>query len=189
MTIRGALLWMLLLPLAACGPGTLTGQPLPSPIAPDFTLLDGPTGEPVSLTSYAGRVVALTFLYTSCVDTCPLTAETLRTARERLGDAARDVAFVAVSVDPRGDTPAATRTFVADHRLQGVLRYLIGPPAELARVWQSYGVAQADTGAGAVAHTDVIYLIDKHGHGRVVLHSDVTPEVLANDLRVLAGER
>ena len=31
--------------LAACAPGKLVGDPLPSAVAPDFTLTDGPTGE------------------------------------------------------------------------------------------------------------------------------------------------
>jgi len=172
---------------AACSPATLAGEPLPSPIAPGFTLLDGATGEAISLTSYAGRVVVLTFLYTHCVDTCPLTADMLRAARERLGDAAKDVALIAVSVDPAGDTPAATREFVANHRLQGALRYLIGSRTDLAAVWQAYGVAQAS--GTSVLHTDVIYLIDKHGRGRVVLHSDAGTETLASDLAILVRER
>ena len=175
--------------LAACGqPQTLVGNPLPSAVAPNFTLLDGPTGELVTLSSFTGRAVLLTFLYTSCVDTCPLTAETLRNARDRLGDAAKNVAFIAVSVDPIGDTPVTTRRFVEDHRLQGTLRYLIGSRGDLAKVWQAYGIFQ-EQGSQSVGHTDVIYLIDKHERGRVVLHSDVGVDALATDLRILAGER
>jgi protein SCO1/2 len=143
-----------------CAPAKLVGDPLPGALAPDFTLIDGPTGEPVTLSSLGGRVVLLTFPYTSCVDTCPLTAE----------------------------TPATTRQFVIDHRLEGSLRYLIGSPAVLARVWQAYGIAEAVTGRD-VLHSDVIYLIDKKERGRVLLHSIVTAETLASDLSLLANER
>ncbi|TMD57704.1 MAG: SCO family protein [Chloroflexi bacterium] len=175
---------------SACAPGKLVGQPLPSPVAPNFVLTDGSTGETVELASRSGHVVLLTFLYTQCVDTCPLTAETIRNARDKLGDAAKDVDFLAVSVDPIGDTPATARQFVQDHRLSGVLRYLIGPRDALARVWQAYGVAQGQAqGSPIVAHTDVIYLVDRHIRGRVVLHSDVTVDDLATDLRILASER
>jgi protein SCO1/2 len=172
----------------ACAPAKLVGDPLPGALAPDFTLIDGPTGESVTLSSLGGRVILLTFLYTSCVDTCPLTAETIRAARDRLGDTAKSVAFIVVSVDPVGDTPATTRQFVSDHRLEGSLRYLIGSQATLARVWQAYGIAQI-VSARDVAHSDVIYLIDKKARGRLLLHSVVTPEVLASDLSVLANER
>src|SRR5438067_4496795 len=170
---RGALaLGLAVLLTAACSSGKLVGEPLPSQIAPDFTLTDGPTGHVITLSSLKGPVVLLTFLYTRCPDACPLTAETIRSARDTLGDAAKDVAFVAVSVDPQGDTPATTRQFVHDHNLDGSLRFLIGPPAALARVWQMYSVAQAGGGAD-VLHSDVIYLIDKNMHERLLFHSDV----------------
>lgn len=171
-----------------CAPAKLVGDVLPGSIAPDFTLTDGPTGEVVTLSSLRGSVVVLTFLYTRCPDVCPLTAETIRNARDRLGSSAGKVAFLAVSVDPAGDTPNSTRAFVGDHRLQQDLRYLIGSPSALARVWQLYGIAQA-VSAGDVLHSDVIYLIDKGQRGRILLHSTVAPEVLAADLDILVNER
>jgi protein SCO1/2 len=174
--------------VGACAPAKLVGDPLPGTLAPDFTLTDGPTGDVVSLSSLQGHVILLTFLYTACVDTCPLTAEIIRSARDRIGSAAAKVSFIAVSVDPKGDTPSTTRQFVVDHRLEGSMRYLIGPPAALARVWQDYGIAQAYS-TPAVLHTDVLYLIDKRGRGRILLHSTVAPDVLASDLTLLANER
>jgi protein SCO1/2 len=179
---------MLAVAVLACSPGKLVGDPLPSAFAPDFTLTDGPTGQAVTLSSFAGQVVLLTFLYTTCPDVCPLTAETIRAASEQLGAKAQSVAFIAVSVDPRGDTPASTRRFIADHGLGSSFRYLIGPQAALARVWQAYGIAQATSGSG-VLHSDAIYLIDKHARGRLVVHSNVAPADLAMDLSILLGER
>ncbi len=142
----------------------------------------------MTLSGFRGRVVLLTFMYTSCFDTCPLTAEIIRNARDRLGSSADKVAFIAVSVDPNGDTPTTTRKFVQDHRVEGTLRYLIGTQAVLARVWQEYGIAQA-VSTRDVLHSDVIYLIDKNARGRVLLHSNVTPDALASDLSILLAER
>jgi protein SCO1 len=184
----GLLLIAAVVATAACAPAKLVGDPLPGALAPDFTLTDGPTGEPITLSSLSGRVVLLTFLYTACVDTCPLTAETIRNARDRLGDSAKNVVLIAVSVDPKGDTPATTRQFVIDHRLEGSLRYLIGSQAVLARVWQAYGIAQT-VSTREVLHSDVIYLIDKNARGRLLLHSTIAPDVLASDLSLLANER
>jgi protein SCO1/2 len=188
MVRAGVLMLVSAIAASGCAPAKLVGDPLPGVLAPDFTLTDGPTGDTVTLSAHGGRVVLLTFLFTSCVETCPLTAETIRDARDRAGDAARDVALIAVSVDPKGDTPSSTRQFVVDHRLEGSLRYLIGPQAALARVWQEYGIAQAVSGR-QILHADVIYLIDKKGRGRVLLHSTISPETLASDLRILAKER
>src|SRR5438132_2048196 len=100
--------WWLAVALAAlalgCAPTKLVGEALPGAIAPDFTLTDGPTGQVVSLSALRGTVVVVTFLYTSCIDVCPLTADVIRAARDRMASA-NDVAFIAVSVDPVGDTP------------------------------------------------------------------------------------
>src|SRR3989442_4048453 len=158
--------------LSTCSPAKLVGDRIRAAMARNFTLTDGPTGEPVTLSALRGRVIVVTFLYTSCYDICPLTAETIRGARDRLGNSATDVAFLAVSVDPKGDTPETTRRFVQDHRVEGTLRYLIGPQAALARGWQGYGIAQAG-GTRDGLHAEGIYLIDKSEPGRVLLHSGV----------------
>ena len=186
--MRRVLGFVVAIALLGCTPGKLVGEALPSAIAPDFTLTDGPTGQVVTLSSLGGQVVLLTFLYTTCPDVCPLTAETIRSASDRLGSKAQNVAFIAVSVDPRGDTPAATRRFVADHGLGAGFHYLVGPQAALARVWQAYGIAQATSGS-SVLHSDAIYLIDKHARARLVLHSNVAPADLATDLNILLDER
>ena len=172
----------------ACSPTKLVGDVLPGAIAPDFTLTDGPTGQVVSLSALRGNVIVLTFLYTSCLDVCPLTAEVFRAARDKMGTSARDVVFIAVSVDPVGDTPATTRRFVQEHGVESTLRYLIGSQAALSRVWQAYGIGQAGA-TKDVLHTDAIYLLDRTERGRVLLHSDVTPETLAADLGILVRER
>src|SRR3989442_6409693 len=172
---RIAVLVVVAIAAAACAPGKLVGQPLPSPIAPNFALTDGSTGETVQLASLSGRVVLLTFMYTQCVDTCPLTAETIRNAHDKLGDAAKDVDFIAVSVDPVGDTPATTRQFVQDHRLAGTLRYLIGSPETPARGWQGYRIAHGQApGSPIVGPTHRLSLPARPAQGRRVLHHHAT---------------
>ena len=173
--------------LGSCGSPALAGTDLQKSPAPDFTLTDGPTGDVVALSALRGKVVVLTFLYTNCPDVCPLTAEKLRDARDRVGQPA-DLALVAVSVDPRQDTPQATREFVRAHRLDGAMRFLIGDAAALARVWQVYGIAAIPAEESSVVHNDAIYLIDKQGRERSLLHSDVDVGALAASLRVLLGE-
>ena len=179
---------MLLLFLAACGSGALAGTDLQKTPAADFTLTDGPTGDVVTLSALRGKVVVLTFLYTNCPDVCPLTAEKLRDARDQLGGGASDLALIAVSVDPRNDTPQATSEFIRAHRLQGAMRFLVGDQASLARVWQVYGIAALPEQGPVVEHNDAIYLIDKQGRARSLVHSDIVVDALVSSLRVLLGE-
>jgi protein SCO1/2 len=190
--VRRTLLVALVLLLAACAPqgARLSGTELSKDPAPDFTLTDGVTGDTVTLSSLRGSVVALAFLYTRCPDVCPLTATQFRAAQKELGGDAARVRFVAVSVDPDGDTPTAVRAFSAAHDLSTSWHYLIGPRAQLQHVWGLYGIgAFADPSGNGVEHNDAIYLIDAKGREREIVHSDIALKDLVADLRALLGER
>ena len=55
----------------------------------------------------------LAFIYTHCPDVCPLIVAKLHNALLRLGSQAAKVQVVAVSVDPKGDTPETVKAFLA----------------------------------------------------------------------------
>jgi protein SCO1/2 len=170
--------------IGACTPPKLAGTELGATEAPDFTLTDGVTGRAVTLSAQRGQVVALTFLYTSCPDVCPLTASRFRAAQDELGADAARVTFVAVSVDPDRDTPQAVRDFSAAHGLASNWYYLVGGRAQLSPVWAAYGIG-VQAGGATVTHNDAVYLIDKNGRERVLLHSEDLATALTNDLRAL----
>jgi protein SCO1/2 len=175
--------------MSACGEDHLLGTELAKNAAPDFTLTDGITGKSLTLSSLQKSAIALAFLYTRCPDVCPLTAGQFRAAQRALGDDAAKVEFIAVSVDPEGDTPAAVREFSDLHDLQGHWHYLIGPRAQLEAVWAMYGIGSfASSGARAVEHNDAIYLIDGRGRERAILHSSDPTSWLLDDLRALIRE-
>src|SRR5881396_3800352 len=176
--------WIALLVLSACASPTLTGTDLGATSAPDFTLTDGLTGRAVTLSAQKGQVVALTFLYTNCPDVCPLTAARFRAAQTELQAEAGRVTFIAVSVDPDRDTPQAVQTFSAAHGLASNWFYLVGGRPQLSPVWASYGIG-VQAGSTTVTHNDAVYLIDKSGRERVLLHSEDLATDLTNDLRAL----
>ena len=175
--------------VSACGGAALFGTELQKNTAPDFTLTDGLSGKSLTLSSLRKSTVALAFLYTRCPDVCPLTAGQFRAAQRALGDDASKVEFVAVSVDPEGDTPSAVREFSDLHDLSDHWHYLIGPRAQLEVVWSLFGIGSfASSGARAVEHNDAIYLIDGRGRERTILHSSDPTNWLLDDLRTLIRE-
>jgi protein SCO1/2 len=104
----------------------------------DFHLRDQ-DGKLTSLRSARGKVVVLTFLYTSCRDLCPAQAAEIADAVSRVGDG---VVVYGVSVDPVGDTRQHVQRWLLDHHLaDGPVKYLIGTRRQLARVWRGYGIA------------------------------------------------
>ena len=184
--MRRARQWILVVALlfGACAPTQLAGTELGATDAPDFTLTNGIDGRTVTLSAQRGQVVALTFLYTTCPDVCPLTATRFRASQTELqGDASR-VTFIAVSVDPDRDTPQAVQVFSAAHGLTSNWHYLVGGRAQLAPVWAAYGIG-VQAGSTTVTHNDAVYLIDARGRERVLLHSDDLARDLTNDLRAL----
>ena len=176
--------WAAAMLLCACATPKLAGTDLGATDAPDFTLTDGVSGRAITLSSQRGQVVALTFLYTKCPDVCPLTATRFRTAQDELGGDTSRVTFIAVSVDPEGDTPKAVQDFSAVHGLASNWYYLVGGRAQLAPVWAAYGIG-VQAGSNTVTHNDAVYLIDRNGRERVLLHSEDLASDLTNDLRAL----
>ena len=96
--------------------------------APDFALRDQ-DGERVSMRDLRGRPVIVTFLYTTCEDSCPLQAQTVRGALDQLG---HDVPALAIAVDPPRDTPERARAFLSEQRALGRHRLRARQPGRAA---------------------------------------------------------
>jgi protein SCO1/2 len=149
----------------------------------DFAVRDE-NGRMLRLADLRGSPVVVTFLYTTCKDTCPLTADQIRVALDDLG---YDVPVVAVSVDPVNDTPQRARTFSLRHGLQGRMRWALGDAGQLRRLWSAYGIQPQRRDA---EHTASTVLLDAGGVQRVGFAASVlTPDGLAHDIAALARER
>jgi protein SCO1/2 len=149
----------------------------------DFRLRDQ-DGRSVSLRQFRGQVVVLTFMYTTCRDTCPLTATQIRGALDDLG---RDVPALAVSVDPVNDTPDRAKRFLFARGLgRDRMRFLLGSRAQLEPIWKAYGIQPQ---AKAFDHSAYVLLVDRHGRQRIGFPvAQLVPEDLAHDIRRLQAE-
>jgi protein SCO1/2 len=166
----------------------LPGTDLGGGQAPGFRLTDH-RGVSVGLEDFRGRPVVLAFLYTSCPDVCRLTGAGLRQTAELLGDDARRVQLLAVSVDPAGDDAAAVRRYLGRYALTERMLYLTGPAEALPAVWQSYHLfVNSERAQGLEAHTDALFVLDAAGRERALLRSDFDPDELAAGLRRLLRE-
>jgi protein SCO1/2 len=169
-------------------PAALPGTDLGGGPAPSFRLTDH-RGVSVGLEDMRGRPVVLAFLYTNCPDVCRLTGAGLRQTAELLGDDARRVQLLAVSVDPVGDDAASVRRYLARYALTERMLYLTGPREALPLVWRSYHLFVNTEGSeGLEAHTDALFLLDRAGRERALLRSDFDPSELAAGLRALLRE-
>jgi protein SCO1 len=164
---------------------TFAGAGLNPPRSAPAVALHDASGTAVTLAGQRGRYVLVTFLYTHCPDVCPLIASNLNAAVRALGAKRSDVRVLAVSVDPKGDTPAAVRAFVKRMHLVPEFRYLIGSAAELRRAWAAWHVLSVKQSPGVVDHVAYTALVDPAGEERVLYGSDVHARDVVHDLRTL----
>jgi protein SCO1/2 len=141
----------------------------------------------VDLAGYRGKVVFVTFLYTHCPDVCPLIAANLHNALAQLGARASRVQLIAVSVDPRGDTPAAVAAFLRQHGLLGEMQFLIGSGSQLAPVWNAWHVgSERDLGKPQlVNHSSLIYGVSASGKLTTIYDGNFKPSEIVHDVPAL----
>lgn len=162
---------------------TFEGATMPAGLrAPDFELRNQ-DGEPVSMRALRGRPVIVTFLYTTCQDSCPIQAQTVRGALDELG---HDVPALAVAVDPPRDTPERAQAFLAKQRATGRIDFVLGSRAELRPLWKGFAIQPQSV---TQEHQARFTIVDARGFQRVGYPgSEATPERLAHDVRLLERE-
>ena len=135
------------------------------------------------MSSLRGQPVVVTFLYTTCQDSCPIQAQTVRGALDELG---HDVPALAIAVDPPRDTPERAQAFLAKQRATGRIDFVLGSRAELRPLWKGFAIRPQ---AVDEEHMARITLVDSRGFQRIGYPgAEATPERLAHDLRLLERE-
>ena len=158
--------------------------------APAFSLTTQ-EGARLALQDLRGKVVAVTFIYASCADTCPLLTAKLAGLQARLGtDFGAKVFFVAITVDPERDTPQVLKRYAQAHGVNPAgWAFLTGTPAEIQQVARHYGIYVKKRPRGEVDHTFLTSLIDHRGTLHVqYLGVRFDPEELLRDLQALVQE-
>jgi cytochrome oxidase Cu insertion factor (SCO1/SenC/PrrC family) len=136
------------------------GAPV-SEVAPDFTLTDQ-LGKRVSLHSFRGKVVVLSFNDPECTTICPLTTTALLRAKELLGPAASRVELLGVGANPEATQVKWVRAYSKAHGMMRKWRFLTGSLPQMKKVWTEYGIA-AEVIKGTIDHTPATYVIDTRG--------------------------
>src|SRR5216117_3351256 len=177
------------MPALAHQPGRDARLPTIGP-APPFALRAADGGR-LALVDLRGKVVAVTFIYATCTDTCPLLTAKLAALQAKLGpEFGSRVFFASVTVDPERDTPVVLRRYAQAHGANpGAWAFLTGSPAEIRDVERRYGVYARKNPAGDVDHTFLTSLIHSDGILRVqYLGVRFDPDELLGDVQSLLRE-
>lgn len=158
----------------------------------DFTLTahDGST---FALSELRDKIVVLSFGYTSCPDVCPTALTTMSATLHDLGEDAKRVQGVFVSLDPDRDIPERLAEYVRFFHpdLVGVT----GTKEQLRRVADAYRVRYDFVGKGdranyALDHSANMYLIGKDGKLKRILPHGLPARALTDSIVTLfSGSR
>ena len=132
-----------------------------STVAPDFTLTDQ-FGQPVSLSSYRGKVVILAFNDSECTTVCPLTTTALVDAKAMLGSAASQVQLVGIEANPKATSIDDVLSYSQVHGMLYQWRYLTGSLSQLQTVWKDYSVG-VTVNQNQIDHEPAIFVINQQG--------------------------
>lgn len=170
-------------------PHVFHGQVLQSQEPIDFTLT-AHTGEPVSLSDFRGKHVLVYFGYTFCPDVCPTTLARINQTLTLLGDKAKDVQFVMVSVDPERDTPEKLAQYVT--AFNPTFLGLTGSEQEIMQAATPFGVYFAKQEVEGksnylVDHTATTMVMDPAGRMKLIWPPNTSSEFMAEDLEYMIG--
>ncbi|HAL07866.1 MAG TPA: SCO family protein [Brevundimonas sp.] len=151
-----------------------TGQPL---VGGPFTLTNQ-DGQAVTEKILEGKWSLVFFGFTYCPDYCPTTLGVLNAVQERMGDKAKDLQIVFISIDPERDTPQMLKDYLSSDGFPDDVIGLTGTPEQVAQVAREYRAFYQKVGEGegyTMNHGLTVYLMGPDGKFRSAVAHDLGP--------------
>jgi protein SCO1/2 len=143
---------------------------------------------------FRGKYMLIFFGYTFCPDVCPTTLAVEAEALDMIGERAKNIVPIFITVDPKRDTPEKLKMYLSAFEGQSPSRPnfvgLTGTDEEIEKAADAYEVyyqAHLDGRFGgeegySVDHTGNIYLMSPEGKFVAYYSQGISPDELAEDL-------
>ena len=173
---------------APSAPALKAGVFEPPRQAPELGLR-GSDGNELKLARYRGKVVLMSFGFSTCPAVCPTTLATLAQARKLLGPQADAVQVIFVTVDPERDDAGRLKAYLAgfDAAFVGGT----GKPEALEAVRKNYGVSARKVAMNdgyLFDHSSSIFLIDPEGRLRGMMPYGREAKDFVHDVKLLLAK-
>jgi protein SCO1 len=161
--------------------------------APDFTLTTQ-SGNTIRLADLKGKVLLVSFIFTTCNGSCPATTHRLGQVQEALK--AQDlwkggrVHFLSITLDPRRDTSEVLRNYQHLYDADPAhWSFLTGPPEQVEKAVAAWGMWARPAANGQLDHPSRVFLVDGRGRVREIYNLNfLKPAWVVDDIRLLLGE-
>ena len=152
-----------------------TGQPM---VGGPFTLTNQ-DGQVVDQSILKDKWTLVFFGFTYCPDYCPTTLGVLNAVQERMGDKAKDLQIVFISIDPERDTPKLLKDYLSSDGFPTGVIGLTGTPEQTAQVAKEYRAFYQKVGQGetyTMNHSLTGYLMGPDGRFRTAVAYGLGPD-------------
>ncbi len=140
------------------------------------------------LSSYRGKPLLVSFIYTGCFQVCPTSTRSLQASLQSLEQAfgAQNFNVVSIGFNQPADSPQALRAFAAQHRIDAPnWDFLSPPPATVDALTRDFGFSYLATPSG-FDHVVGVTVVDGDGRIQAQVYGDrLTPDQLGEPLRQL----
>lgn len=161
--------------------------------AADFKLADT-TGHEIALESFRGKAVLVSFVYTTCTGTCPMTTLALTRVSEKLEKAGlwgEGVEFASITLDPDRDDAETLKRYAETYKINtSRWHFLTGDPAKVKKTIADWGMWVKRDRTGALDHPSRIFLVDPRGRIREIYNLEyLKPAWVVDDVRAILAEK
>jgi protein SCO1/2 len=142
------------------------------PVTSGTALVGGPfeltahTGTRVRSEDFRGKYMLISFGYTFCPDICPAELQVMSSALDQLGETAKQIQPIFITIDPERDTASVLASYMRNFHASFL--GLTGTPDEIEKAAKAYRVYYAKAGDARAGdylmdHSSIIYLMNKEG--------------------------
>jgi protein SCO1/2 len=130
-----------------------------------------------------GKSVAINLIYTHCSASCPLETAKLAQLQKIMGDrVGKDIFFYSISIDPKNDTPAALKAYMAKYHVGPGWLFLTGKEEDIKLISNKLGLASLTDAASRDGHMPSL-MIGNEPSGQWMRNSAVdNPRFLAKQI-------
>jgi protein SCO1/2 len=172
MSVLGILSALLLVESGVTKDATTTSRLAVIRTAPDFALISQ-TGRSLSRADVHGKVLLVSFIFTTCNGTCPATTHRMSQVQQELKThgLCKDnrVQLLSITLDPVRDTPEVLAAYMRLYDVDATnWAFLTGPAEQVAQAVKAWGMWARPAANGQVDHPSRIFLVDSRGRLREI---------------------
>jgi protein SCO1/2 len=162
--------------------------------APDFALTTQ-SGDTLRLADLKGRVLLVSFIFTTCNGTCPATTHRMVQVQDALKAnglwKGGRIRLLSISLDPARDKPEVLRDYMKLYEVDAShWTFLTGSPEQITKTLGSWGMWARPAANGQLDHPSRVFLVDTQGRIREIYNlAFLKPAWVVEDIQLLLKEK